>query len=62
VSSVGLRRKQPNIFSRVCEVKLMGDHQFEVKQQKYKVSDELKKGEARVLFGEFDRAGPGEGG
>jgi hypothetical protein len=37
---------------RVCEVVLAGNHQFEIKQQKYKVSDELKNGEARVLFGE----------
>lgn len=37
---------------RVCEVRLLGGHKFEMKQQKYKVSDELKEGEARVLFGE----------
>ncbi|WWC89990.1 uncharacterized protein L201_004920 [Kwoniella dendrophila CBS 6074] len=35
---------------RVCEVRLFGQHKFEMKQQKYKVSDELKQGEARVLF------------
>lgn len=38
-------------FSRVCEVTLLGDHKFTIKQQKYKVSDEIKKGEARDLFG-----------
>jgi hypothetical protein len=32
---------------------LEGEHVFEIKQQKYKVSDELKNGEARLLFGEF---------
>lgn len=36
---------------RVCEVRLLGQHKFELKQQKYKVSDDLKEGEARVLFG-----------
>lgn len=35
---------------RVCEVTLQGGHKFDIKQQKYKVSDELKKGAARVLF------------
>ncbi|WRT67179.1 uncharacterized protein IL334_004145 [Kwoniella shivajii] len=35
---------------RVCEVRLFGHNKFEMKQQKYKVSDELKEGEARVLF------------
>ncbi|WWC61083.1 uncharacterized protein I303_103661 [Kwoniella dejecticola CBS 10117] len=35
---------------RVCEVRLFGQHKFEIKQQKYKVSDELKEGEARILF------------
>ncbi|RXK39485.1 hexokinase [Tremella mesenterica] len=35
---------------RVCEVKLFGHHQFEIKQQKYKVSEDLKAGQARVLF------------
>ncbi|BEI99192.1 hypothetical protein CcaverHIS631_0402350 [Cutaneotrichosporon cavernicola] len=35
---------------RVCEVRLLGNHKFEMKQQKYKVSDELKEGEATVLF------------
>lgn len=35
---------------RVCEVQLFGSNKFEIKQQKYKVSDELKKGQARVLF------------
>lgn len=35
---------------RVCEVKLQGDHKFTLQQRKYKISDELKNGEARVLF------------
>lgn len=35
---------------RVCEVKLLGNHKFEVKQQKYKVSSDLKNGEATELF------------
>lgn len=35
---------------RVCEIKLSGDHKFEMKQQKYKVSDQLKNGKARALF------------
>lgn len=35
---------------RVCEIILLGNHKFEIKQQKYKVSEELKRGEARVLF------------
>ncbi|OCF36661.1 hexokinase [Kwoniella heveanensis CBS 569] len=35
---------------RVCEVRLFGQHKFEIKQQKYKVSDELKEGQAKVLF------------
>ena len=37
---------------RVCEVTLLGNHQFTIKQQKYKVSEALKTGEASVLFGE----------
>jgi len=39
--------------SRVCEVKLNGDHTFNLRQQKYKVSDQLKTGEATALFGEL---------
>lgn len=35
---------------RVCEVKLNGDQTFDLRQQKYKVSDQLKTGEATVLF------------
>ncbi|RSH94057.1 glucokinase [Saitozyma podzolica] len=35
---------------RVCEVKLFGQNKFEIKQQKYRISDELKQGQARVLF------------
>jgi len=38
--------------SRVCEVKLNGDQTFNLRQQKYKVSDQLKTGEATALFGE----------
>ena len=40
------------ICSRVCEVKLNGDQTFNLRQQKYKVSDTLKTGEATALFGE----------
>ncbi|KAK7061399.1 phosphotransferase [Favolaschia claudopus] len=35
---------------RVCEVVLHGDKTFTLRQQKYKVSDALKTGEATVLF------------
>ncbi|KAJ7087206.1 hypothetical protein B0H15DRAFT_931230 [Mycena belliarum] len=35
---------------RVCEVVLKGDTTFTIRQQKYKVSDALKTGEASVLF------------
>lgn len=35
---------------RVCEVRLNGDHTFKIRQQKYKVSDTLKKGDAKALF------------
>ncbi|KAH9938737.1 uncharacterized protein B0H18DRAFT_968533 [Fomitopsis serialis] len=35
---------------RVCEVTLLGNHEFSMKQQKYKVSEALKTGEASVLF------------
>ncbi|KAF9268275.1 hexokinase [Marasmius fiardii PR-910] len=35
---------------RVCEVILNGDKTFSLRQQKYKVSDTLKTGEATVLF------------
>lgn len=38
------------LSSRVCEVKLTGNHEFTVKQQKYKVSEALKQGEAKELF------------
>lgn len=40
-------------FSRVCEVQLHGNKEFTLRQQKYKVSDILKTGEATVLFGMF---------
>ncbi|KAM0753186.1 hypothetical protein T439DRAFT_339008 [Meredithblackwellia eburnea MCA 4105] len=35
---------------RVCEVTLLGNHKWTMKQQKYKVSDALKQGEATALF------------
>ncbi|RDX53014.1 hexokinase [Lentinus brumalis] len=35
---------------RVCEVELLGNHEFVLRQQKYKVSDALKTGEATALF------------
>ncbi|KAK4704421.1 hexokinase, partial [Phenoliferia sp. Uapishka_3] len=35
---------------RVCQVKLLGDHKWTMKQQKYRVSDALKQGEATALF------------
>lgn len=38
--------------SRVCEVNLNGDQTFSLRQQKYKVSEQLKTGEATALFGE----------
>ena len=40
-------------YSRVCKVQLNGDQTFNLRQQKYKVSDMLKTGEATALFGEF---------
>lgn len=40
-------------FSRVCEVQLHGNKEFTLRQQKYKVSEILKTGEASVLFGIF---------
>lgn len=40
-----------DLDSRVCEVHLKGDKTFTLRQQKYKVSDALKTGEASVLFG-----------
>lgn len=46
------RRRLLTRHRRVCEVRLFGEHKFEIKQQKYKVSDELKNGQAKVLFGE----------
>ena len=42
---------------RVCEVRLFGQHKFEIKQQKYKISQELKEGQAKVLFGESSLPG-----
>jgi hypothetical protein len=38
---------------RVCEVQLHGDQTFDLRQQKYKVSEALKTGEVSVLFGLF---------
>ncbi|TYJ57207.1 hypothetical protein B9479_002122 [Cryptococcus floricola] len=35
---------------RVCLILLQGNNSFKIKQQKYKVSDALKTGEARILF------------
>ncbi|EKM59569.1 uncharacterized protein PHACADRAFT_250162 [Phanerochaete carnosa HHB-10118-sp] len=35
---------------RVCEVKLLGNHEFTLRQQKYRVSEALKTGEASALF------------
>ncbi|EJF63058.1 hypothetical protein DICSQDRAFT_103564 [Dichomitus squalens LYAD-421 SS1] len=35
---------------RVCEVELLGNKEFVLRQQKYKVSEQLKTGEASVLF------------
>jgi len=35
---------------RVCEVQLLGNHKFTLRQQKYKVSEALKTGEASALF------------
>ena len=37
----------------MCEVKLHGDQTFDLRQQKYKVSEKLKTGEASALFGMF---------
>jgi len=37
----------------VCEVVLNGDKTFNLVQQKYRVSETLKSGEATALFGEF---------
>ncbi|CAK5262682.1 unnamed protein product [Mycena citricolor] len=39
-----------NLQVRVCEVTLHGDTTFTLRQQKYKVSDALKTGEASTLF------------
>lgn len=35
---------------RVCEVTLLGDSKWSMKQQKYKVSDALKTGDVTNLF------------
>lgn len=35
---------------RVCEVQLLGDSKWTMKQQKYKVSDALKTGDVSHLF------------
>jgi len=35
---------------RVCQVQLHGDHTYDIQQQKYRVSDALKTGEASALF------------
>lgn len=39
--------------SRVCEVILNGDKTFSLHQQKYKVTEALKTGEATALFGMY---------
>ena len=39
---------------RVCEVELLGNKQFVLRQKKYKVSEQLKTGEATTLFGECE--------
>ena len=36
--------------SRVCQVKLFGDHTYDIKQKKYRVSDQLK-----ITFAEAKR-------
>lgn len=41
---------------RVCKVELDGHNTFEIKQQKYKVSEELKQGDAGELFGAWHGA------
>ncbi len=46
-------------FSRVCEVKLLGNHDFALRQKKYRVSEALKTGEASALFGEHHSSFPG---
>lgn len=47
--------KQPSnrASRRVCKVVLNGDKSFNIVQQKYKLSTELKTGEASALFGKF---------
>lgn len=39
------------LASRVCEVVLHGDKTFSLRQQKYRVTEALKTGEATALFG-----------
>jgi hexokinase len=39
---------------RVCEVVLNGDKTFNLVQQKYRVSETLKSGEATALFGSYE--------
>jgi hypothetical protein len=41
------------IIRRVCEVVLHGNQTFDLRQQKYKVSEALKTGEATALFGKY---------
>ena len=38
----------------MCEVVLKGDKTFDLVQQKYKVSETLKSGEATALFGSHE--------
>lgn len=41
---------------RVCQVELHGDKTFTLRQQKYRVSEALKTGEATVLFGTLSQS------
>jgi hexokinase len=41
---------------RVCQVELHGNKTFTLKQQKYRVSEALKTGEAAVLFGTLSQS------
>lgn len=43
-------------YRRVCQVELHGDKTFTLKQQKYRVSEALKTGEATVLFGTLSQS------
>jgi hypothetical protein len=45
-------------ISRVCEVALNGDKTFSLRQQKYRVTEALKTGEATALFGAYSNRSP----